>query len=158
MLTILELTLPTSKGVDNTLGQSGSLQSFFSLNLWNSEPLGFNSRCRQRGCTTANIDILVFDVCFTPCLRISLSITSTNMFLRQAIRTFLAYLINNFFSGAQGGWWWIAISVTAAPTIDSVSTPDEHIFKKGHTFLRYCMEKQGLAISWWRYIFYSSTF
>ena len=46
----------------------------------------------------------------------------------------LKHSTTNFFSGAHGGWWGIALSVTAAPTTNSVSAWDDLISASSITF------------------------
>ena len=96
---IWKLTLRRSSGVNNTLRQSLSIQSFSVDNLWEIETLQLKPGDRQRGSTTNNIDILIFDVCPRPRIFISFAMISNNNLLQNSI---LATILS---SRAHGGWW-----------------------------------------------------
>ena len=119
MLKIWKLTLRRSSGVNNTLRQSLSLQSFSSNNLKENEILGLKPRDRQRGSTTNNIDILTLDVCLPPRVFISFAIISNNRLFRNSTRTLPAHSYETFFFTRR--LMEIAKRVLAEPITDSIS-------------------------------------
>ena len=96
---IWQLTLRRSSGVNNTLRQSLSIQSFSADNLWEIETLQLKPGDRQRGSTTNNIDIHTLDVCLFPRIFISFAMLSNKNLIQNSI---LATILS---SRAQGGWW-----------------------------------------------------
>ena len=119
---IWKLTLRRSSGVNNTLRQSLSLQSFSSENLWENGTLILKPGDRQRGRSTNNIDILTLDVCLPPRIFISFAMISNNKLFQNSTRiSGLSSPIStsNFSSGANGGWYnwqnefWQNLQLTA---------------------------------------------
>ena len=102
---IWKLTLPRSSGVNNTLSQSLSSQSFPSDNIWENETLQLKPVDRQRGSTKNNIDTLTFDVCLLPTSS-SVSPWSHTTSCSGTPSGFSSPICTTIFSsGAHWGWW-----------------------------------------------------
>ena len=124
---IWKLTLRRSSGVNNTLRQNLSNQSFSSDTFRENETLQLKPGDRQRGITTNNIDILTLDVCLPTCIFISFAMISNSKLFRNSIRILPAHLHNNCLF--RGIWRVMELAkwVLAEPTTDSVSAWDEVI-------------------------------
>ena len=83
---IWKITLRRPSGVENTLRQSQSLQSFLSEIFWENETLQLKPGDRQRGSITNNIEILILDVCLSPRIFLSFAMISNNKLFQNFTR------------------------------------------------------------------------
>ena len=149
---IWKITLRRSSGVNNTLRQSLSLQSFSVDNLWEIETMQFKPGDRQRGSTTNNIETLTLDVCFPPRIFISFAIISNNKQFHPDSRTLLAHIHKKFF---LPGHTKVDRNGKMSPgrtyNWHSICLRWSDLLMQDHAFLRHSMEKQHLTINCWIY-------